>query len=346
MAEGMDDVRDAFATEVAPKSQPRDQAGKFIAVQDRPEPMFGERPIEGEADDAGDDETLRQRERDVADGRAERHELEERSESGQEVEEGEPSEEEDEGAERYPVVIDGESREVTLKEALAGYIRQETFHKRHAQLVAFQRDLEADYARQQQNWALWNKARQEYEQDLASMIPQEPNWDELFARDPRAAHSEQKVYQLLYGKLAGSQQARAQREVQAKEEADRRLEKYAVESFSRWVASHPKELPDEKTLNYNLQSMRRTAAAAGFSEYEIATVYDPRMLDVLFKASKYDRMQANSPKPAIPGKGKTLTPGAATPLGNARRGIDDAQRRLAQTGRLDDATAVFRKILR
>jgi hypothetical protein len=92
--------------------------------------------------------------------------------------------------------------------------------------------------------------------------------------------------------------------------------------------------------------MRRTAMNAGFSEYEVATVYDPRMLTILLKASKYDRMTANSPRAVIPDKGKALTPGAATPLGNVRRsGFNDAQRRLAESGRLQDAVEVFRRML-
>jgi hypothetical protein len=93
--------------------------------------------------------------------------------------------------------------------------------------------------------------------------------------------------------------------------------------------------------------MRRTAMAAGFSEGEVATVYDPRMLTVLLKASKYDRMMATRPKAVIPGKGKTLTPGAATPLsGNGRRsGLDDSQRQLARSGKLSDAVDVFRRLL-
>ena len=95
-----------------------------------------------------------------------------------------------------------------------------------------------------------------------------------------------------------------------------------------------------------VQSMRRTAEAVGFNEYEVATVYDPRMLTILLKASKYDRMQAAKPRAVIPGKGKTLTPGAATPLGNVRKnGLDEAQRRLASSGKLIDAADVFRRML-
>ena len=258
----------------------------------------------------------------------------------------------DEGP-RYEVTVDGKPHEVSLQEALNGYVRQETFHQRLGQLNEYQQKLEQDAANQRYGWQVWHKARADYEEDLANLIPKEPNWDELFARDPQYAYGQRKMFEVFYGKLNDSRVKRAQREAADKELADRRTHDYAVQGFSKFIMDNPKLLPDEATLKKNIQSMRRTAmaaaaaAAAGFSEYEVATVYDPRMLNILLKASKYDRMMANKPNAVIPGRGKTLTPGAATPLsGNARRsGFDDAQRRLASSGRLQDAVEVFRRML-
>src|SRR4249920_4084996 len=77
MAEGLDDVAGLFTQEIAPQSRPRDQAGKFVVTTSKPESMFGERPVEGDpmtgdTRDGGDNERLRQIERDVADGRRDR----------------------------------------------------------------------------------------------------------------------------------------------------------------------------------------------------------------------------------------------------------------------------------
>jgi hypothetical protein len=67
----------------------------------------------------------------------------------------------------------------------------------------------------------------------------------------------------------------------------------------------------------------------------------------LRKAALYDQGQADKPKPVIPGKGKTLTPGVATPVGNAtRRHIDEAQSKLAKSGRIDDAAQVMARLIR
>jgi hypothetical protein len=369
MPEGLDSAVTAFANEVAPQSRPRDQGGKFVATKSAPEPMFGAREIEGDpltgdTRDGGDNERLRSHEREVADGRAERpparrepedddvEEVEQEperisAEVGADDDSGERQVERQGDDEKYEVTVDGQTHEVTLDEALAGYIRQQTFHQRMAKLNELQGALEAENGKINANWQMWHKARAAYEEDLGNMIPHEPNWDEAFARNPAQAHADQKVYRVLYAKLSASQQARAERERLDQEEADRRLQKYAVDGFAKFVAMHPRALPDEAALKKNLQSMRRTAMAVGFSEAEVATVYDPRMLTVLLKASKYDRMMAAGPRAVIPGKGKTLTPGAATPLGgNGRRnGFDDAQRQLARSGKLSDAVDVFRRML-
>jgi hypothetical protein len=339
--------------------------------------------LTGDTSDAGDDPALAAREREIADGyegtgrtsfEQERADHERRgptrtpqssdadADDGYGLPDGEPenisaegeldtageqgSQDED-GSARYEVTVDGQKHEVSLNEALNGYIRQETFHQRMQQLQEAARGLEQYDHQLRQNWAWWDKARKDYEEDLYNLTPPEPDWDKEFEANPAAAHAKQKVFQIIYGKLAASQNARAQREAWAAQENDRRTEKYAVDGFSKFVMDHIKVMPDEPTLRRNIQSMRRTASNAGFNELEVATVYDPRMLDILWKASKYDRMTAAAPRAVVQGKGRALAPGAATPLiGNARRsGFEDAQRQLARTGKVSDAAVVFQRFL-
>jgi hypothetical protein len=377
MAEGVDQAEEAIsqtiATEIAPPSRPRDQAGKFVQTTASPEPMFGEREIEG-GSDAGDDSRRRSREVEVQRGKARRQD--DRDDVHGSVDTGperfgfRPSDDDaplddderaivegradevverapdaESGDEKYEVIIDGQPHEVTLQEALNGYVRTETFHQRMGELNNIRLALEEDHQRQQQNWQLLMQAKEAYENDVRTMMPPEPDWDREFAINPQEAHRQQKIYQGLYAKLTQSQNERAQMQAVHDQEADRRLKKYAVDGFSRFVFDS--KIPDKPTLEKEIASMRRTALAAGFSEQEVATVYDPRMLFILRKASKYDRMMAAAkPQAVVPGRGKTLTPGAATPLGNApRKSLDEANRRLASSGRLEDATEVFRRML-
>jgi hypothetical protein len=257
----------------------------------------------------------------------------------------EGSSERDASAERFEVTADGETFHITVEEALRGYTREKTFHKRLANLNQFSQELEQNRGYLQTSWAQWDKARRDYEEDVANMLPQEPNWEHEFQANPANAYAMQKVFQTIYTKLAASRQARAEREAGAQAERDRQVQKYAVDGFSKFVMDN--KIPDEPTLKKNLNSMRRTAANAGFSEYEVATVYDPRMLTILLKASRYDRMMAARPRAVVAGKGRTLLPGAATPLsGNGqRRGLDEALRRQASSGSLDDTAQVMRRLL-
>jgi hypothetical protein len=369
LTEELDKAAEAFTNEIAPTSRPRDQGGKFVQTVGPPQPLFEDRQTE-DAGDAGDDPARRAQEREVTrakrqtdvddlygakpagpervgpgndggeDGELDPDEL--AAATGKEV--AERREAPDEG-EKYEVIVDGNPVEVSLGEALNGYVRQETFHRRMTELSNFRNTLEEDSRRQQANWGLLMNAKAAYEADVATMLPQEPDWDRAFLENPVEAHRNQKIFQALYAKLNQSRAERAQMEAIKADEADRQLKKYAVDGFSRFVFDS--KIPDEAALKKEIQSMRKTAFAAGFSEQEVATVYDPRMLSILRKASKYDRMMAAAkPQAVVPGKGRTLTPGAATPLGNApRKGLDEASRRLANSGRLDDAVDVFRRLL-
>ena len=69
------------------------------------------------------------------------------------------------------------------------------------------------------------------------------------------------------------QRERAWMAQRRREAEDRRLEKYAVDGFSRFVFDS--KIPDKAALEKEINSMRRTAQSHGFSEQEVATVYDP-----------------------------------------------------------------------
>ena len=288
--------------------------------------------MEGEGD-AGEDPKHRSREVEVRRGQDDRDDIHGAVDTGPErigtelddAPEGELTEEEraaaevperkkrDDDEEKYEVVVDGHPQDVTLGEALSGYVRQETFHRRMNELSNLRAALEEDHQRQQQNWGLLMQAKEAYEVDVRTMMPTEPDWDREFAINPQAAHANQKIWQAMWAKLAQSQRERAWMAQQKQEAEDRRLEKYAVDGFSRFVFDS--KIPDKAALEKEINSMRRTALSHGFSEQEVATVYDPRMLAILRKASKYDRMMAAAkPRAEVPGKGRTLTPGCGYTL--------------------------------
>jgi hypothetical protein len=248
--------------------------------------------------------------------------------------------------EKLEVTVDGQPHEVTLSEALKGYVDGETYNRRVAQVGEAVKVIESEYQRATQFRDHYIQSLQVQEEEYAALIPREPNWDQLFAQDPRAAHELQKNFQGVYGVLNGMRQRRAQ-EMQAREQENaRKIAEYANNGWEQF--KRHTRIADQATLNNEVSAMRKVALEHyGFGEHEVATTYDPRMLAVLHDASKYRRMMADKPRPVMPDRGRTLAPGSARPIGSAaRRSIDDAQRKLAKTGKLDDATAVFERLIR
>src|SRR4029450_5169565 len=104
---------------------------------------------------------------------------------------------------------------------------------------------------------------------------------------------------------------------------------------------------DPKRKEKDLQAMRRTALTHGFSEDELSQVYDSRMLMVLLKASKFDRIMASRPKPVKQTNGVRPVPttGGKTRTRVASREFQSASKSLAKTGSIEDAAVVFDNII-
>jgi hypothetical protein len=247
--------------------------------------------------------------------------------------------------EKLEITVDGEERPVSLDECVKGYIRQETFHKRMTQVDQARQQIEAEAGNIGQARGVYQQKLQYLDTLIAQMTPEEPNWDAEFQADPAAAHRKQKTYAEIYQKRhwIDSELQRTHHETQS--EYDKRSKDFAIQNFTDFVREA--KIPDEKALTETLTLMRSYGRKEGFSEAELAQTYDKRMLRVLRKAALYDQGQSDRPKAIIPGKGKTLTPGVATPPGNAtRRHIDEAQSKLAKTGRVDDAAQVMARLIR
>ena len=396
---GVEDAAAAFQQAIDPAQtqnegtpRARDTDGRFAQVAERPEPLFSVRMVEGDPEtgdtnDGGDDPRLRQREREIADGRfdpradsesrvrARQAPAETEGEGGErrvpggeerrdapaddgharaddESEDGAADaagDEEGEGLEnaQFEITVDGEPQTVSLGELRDGYIRTATFHSRLNKVNESKQAVEQENQRVGQMRDLYINGLTALDQDLQALSPAEPDWDREYERDPLSARRKQKEFQAYHAKLNQIRAQRAWAIQNAKEEHDRQSAKYAIEQFTQFVGEHQKLIKDESSLQRVIGGMRKTALAEGFSEMEVAGVYDKRMLNVLFKAWMYDQGMTVRPQAVLPGKGKSLVPGSATPIGNAgRRNIDEAQRQLARTGRIDDATVVFQRLLR
>ena len=285
---------------------------------------------------------------DDADGDGESGEDESDDEDDDSGEEG--AEDEEEAAllaRKVEVTVDGKPAEVTIKEALDGYIRTETFHQRMNQLDEAKKIVRRAAADAVHNYEYSMNVAKQMEAHMEQMIPKEPDWDAEFQKDPAHARELQRYYEKANGFRA---QMRAQMEEANKKMAESnqtQLAAFAEEEAARFEAANRKNWSDPKKKAKDLKSMRQTGLSSGFTEEELSQVYDSRMLQVLLKASKYDRMMAAKPKPVVrQPQGKPVAPGAGSAKSRtAQKGVSSAMKRLNRTGRLDDAAVVFDQLL-
>ena len=239
---------------------------------------------------------------------------------------------------RYTVKIDGEEAEVTLSEALAGYIRHSTFTKRTQALAEERKALQERQQSLQTEHERYTAALGELEETLAALTPQEPDWQKLRAENPEIypeAHAEfqrrkQAIEQVKEARAAAEQQ-------QAEALAAAHREKLAMERTQ--LLSAVPEWSDPEKAAAEQQSLVSYAEKMGYTPEDLEQVTDHRAILLLRKAMKYDQIAEKGRKAVRkavkPGK-KTLKPGTSgskSPKAKTSR----ARERLRRTGDIDDA---------
>ena len=214
------------------------------------------------------------------------------SDEGEEVEDTTDQEDDDEEVEEevqlYKVKIDGEEAEVTLEEALSGYQRERTFHKRMNEVSQKSKAIEAESAETKRLRDQYAEGLQQLEQALR--VP-EPNWEELRRTKTNeefaSIHAEYQIQQNNLAKVQQQQQAirsQQQAEVQAqyqnhlKSEFDTMLDKIPA-----WRDEKVREAERSKVISYAKSHM-------GYTDDEIAQASDHRAIVTLRKAMLYDEL--------------------------------------------------------
>ena len=247
---------------------------------------------------------------------------------------------------KVEVTVDGEPAEVTIKEALEGYVRTQTFHQRMNQLDEAKKIVRRAAADAVHNYEYSMNVAKQMEEHMKAMIPPEPDWDAEFQKDPVKAREQQRYYDKARAFQAQLKTQTEEARKKMEESNHAQLQAFAEEENQKFEAANRKNWSDPKKKAKDLTSMRKTGLAMGFTEDELSQVYDSRMLQVLLKASKYDRMMAAKPKPVVRVQPKPVAPGTGSAKSRTvQRRDNSAMKRLSETGSLQDAAVVFDQIL-
>lgn len=359
MTNALDNAALAFDTSMG-RAPARSAPASKTESNEPPEAMFGNlgEMLDGSDDTAGGDDEedeipakpskeVEEDDEDEGDDEGADDEDDELSDEEKEALKADKDEDEDDELmnQEFEVMVDGVEKKVKLKEALDGYIRMDTFHQRLNQLSEVKQTVIAEAQQVVADRQKYTGMLKEAETILGEMMPAEPDWDAEFAKDGVRANALRKQYDMFKGKV---QEIKTKREAAEREAHDAHIRDtttFAQNEYPKFARAAGWKSKEDQVRD--TKSMRKTALALGFSEEEVGAVYDSRLLQVLLKASKYDRMMASRPKPVQKnGKVQQIPSGAGRNVSRtAPKGANAAMSRLNKTGSIDDAASVFDQIL-
>ena len=282
--------------------------------------------------------------------------LEEEVEEESEEDEPEATEDEDESEEddeveveerkTYRVKSGGEEKEVTLQELVSGYQKGDDYTKKSQALADQRKAVEAEahavneamQMREQYAQRL-NQVQQILQQegddgvDLAELKENDPIQYAIKVAEKTENNKKLQLLQQEQNKLAQAQQYQVAQH-QAK----------VVAHEAQMLTEKVKEFSDPKKSEQLKGEIRNFGKSIGFTDNELAQVYDHRHVMVMQKAMEYDKLQKANPSvtkklakaPKLSKKGNKI---AKTDVYTKQK------KRLRSSGSLDDATSVFKNFI-
>jgi hypothetical protein len=260
-------------------------------------------------------------------------------------------EQEDDGEEQeqptYLVKAAGEEREVTLDELIKSY-QLGTDYTKKSQAVAEERKVvEAERQAVQEAKQLRDTYAQRLEMIEQMLQPQqEENLEYLKETDPigysvKVAEMVQKEKQ-----LAAVQAERSRIQQQQEQDRQAQMQSVVAEEMQKLSAAIP-EFTDPAKGEAIRNDIRAFGKQLGFSDNELAAVYDSRAVLTLYKAMQYDKLVAS--KPAITKKvneaPKAIKAGVSKPRDSNAEETRKLKARARASGSIRDAASVFERFI-
>ena len=264
--------------------------------------------------------------------------------SEEQSEESEESEEQEQ-PQTFTVKVDGKEVAVTLDELQKGYSRTQDYTRKTQQIAEVRKQVEAE------TYAV-RAEREQYAQLLGALQAQlqssEPqvDLDRLYHEDPIEWVRQKEVMRERQEKLGAIQSEQQRLSQVAQYEQQRAMEAQLASQQEALLAALP-DWKDPKKAKAEKALVIESAKAAGFTDEDLKSVYDHRLVLLLRKAALFDQMVSKRQgiKPVVNNGPRPAKPGAAGRVSTTTESTR-AKQRLAKTGRVDDAASAIELLLK
>jgi hypothetical protein len=328
MADAADNTLDAVAAAI------RGPAPKAAA----PEPAPAAEP-EDNSDLVDDDVNLAEQPEEQAEEPAPEGE-----EQPEEETEEQPEEEIDIDEIPIEVTIDGETKEIPLKELKANYSGEKAIERRLQEATEVRQQVYSQGQTLYQALGAMGQKLQHLDSILAETAQPEVDWDTLRATDPARYLLERDKFQIAEQKRQAiwGQQQQVQQEQQYLQQ--QYLIEVAKDQANKLLKDMP-ELRDPQKGPEKMKGMVDTAAKYGFSFDEVRQVMDSRQLKVLARLAE---LEAKSTKPATMAQPKAPRPlskpgstPSSAPMTEMKKMQLAALKRARVSGKVDDVASLL-----
>jgi len=235
------------------------------------------------------------------------------------------------------IKVQNEELEVTLDEALKGYMRQADYTRKTQETASERKKLEATVQQQ------LHGERQQYLQALqtlqaAVVKAAEPDlanvdWNKLAAEDPAEYVRKSNRARQVQDALGAIQQQQQQAMAMQAQEHHRVLAQAVAEAKEEVV----KVIPEWSDDLYQ-SILKRGVETYGFSPQEVGQIFDHRAIQVLHDAHQYRLMKDQKPlvEKKVQEAPKVVKPGVPQRPGQTQEMAKAAKDKLRQTGRVED----------
>jgi hypothetical protein len=260
--------------------------------------------------------------------------------------EDEESEEEGPRDEKFIVKVDGKQIEVPKEELIRGYQREADYTRKTQKLAEERKLVESEFQQVRGEREQYAQVLGQLQHKLREFEPPEPDWNRLEFEDPTE-----------YARQWTSHQRRQQQKFAVQAEQSRLQHLYQAESQKQIqnVLAQETAVLKEKIPEWNSPEKAKAEGKAlleygqnlGFTEQELNSISDSRALLALHKAWKYDQMMSKRPEfqAKIKKAPKMVSSGSAGSVSSKSSDINNAKKRLAQTGSVKDAASLFEKFI-
>lgn len=248
---------------------------------------------------------------------------------------------------KYRVRVSGEDIEVTQDELVRGYQREADYTKKTQALAEARKSLDTEKAGVEQAKGLRDTYAQRLgmiEQMLTNQNKAE-NLDELKDIDPIGYAVKVAEISQRKDQLQAIQFERQRIAEQQQAEHKEMIGKHVALEAEKLSAYIPEFLDPEKGETVR-KDIRNFAKSIGWTDQELASVYDSRAVMTLYKAMQYDKLIASKPgmQKKVSQAPKMLKAGVSQGKGASEQSKANMQQ-LRRTGRVADAANVFEQFI-